>query len=105
MSVHHKPTTEILINRPLELLHMDLTGPSRTESLGRKRYILVVVDDYFRYTWIELLREKSEVTGLIKSLCKRLSSEQSLTVARVRSDQGREFENSSFENFCMEEKI
>ena len=37
-------------SRPLELLHLDLMGPTRTESLGGKRYIMVVVDDFTRYT-------------------------------------------------------
>lgn len=75
------------------------------ESLGGKRYILVVVNDFSRYTWIELLREKLDAFSLIKSLCKRLSNEQNLTITRVQSDHGKEFENSSLENFCMEEGI
>ena len=37
-------------SRPLELLHLDLIGPTRTESLGGKRYIMVVVDDFTKYT-------------------------------------------------------
>ena len=38
-------------SKPLEHLHLDLMGPTRTESLGGKRYIMVVVDDFIRYTW------------------------------------------------------
>ncbi|XP_022857366.1 uncharacterized protein LOC111378405 [Olea europaea var. sylvestris] len=101
----HKKTTKILIKRPLELVHMDLMGPSRTESLGGKRYILVVVDDFSRFTWIELLREKSDASDLIKSLCKRLSNELNLKVFRMRSDHGKEFENFNLESFCMDEGI
>jgi len=37
-------------SKPLELLHMDLFGPSRTMSLGGNLYALVVVDDFFRFT-------------------------------------------------------
>lgn len=84
---------------------MDLMGPSRIESLRGKHYILVVVDDFSRYTWIELLREKSETTNLIKFSCKRLRIEQNLSISRVRSDHGKEFENSNLENFCLEEGI
>ncbi|XP_022843115.1 uncharacterized protein LOC111366633 [Olea europaea var. sylvestris] len=101
----HKKTTKILTKRPLELIHMDLMGPSRTESLGGKRYILVVVDDFSRFTWIELLREKSDACDLIKSLCKRLSNELNLKVSRMRSDHGKEFENFNLESFCMDEGI
>nr|GEU93657.1 retrovirus-related Pol polyprotein from transposon TNT 1-94 [Tanacetum cinerariifolium] len=35
----------------LELLHMDLCGSMRVASINGKKYILLIVDDYFRYTW------------------------------------------------------
>ena len=46
---HHKVNV-IATSRCLELLHVDLMGPTRTESLGGKRYIMVIVDDFSRYT-------------------------------------------------------
>ncbi|GJR04075.1 reverse transcriptase domain-containing protein [Tanacetum coccineum] len=39
----------------LELIHMDLCGPMRVESINGKKYILVIVDDYSRYTWVDFL--------------------------------------------------
>nr|GEW59876.1 hypothetical protein [Tanacetum cinerariifolium] len=48
---HHKSKTAFASNKPLYLLHMDLYGPMRVESINGKRYVLVVVDDYSRYTW------------------------------------------------------
>jgi hypothetical protein len=51
----HKKTSGILTSKNLELLHMDLMGPTRTASLGGKRYILVIVDDFSRYTWAMLV--------------------------------------------------
>nr|GEX36230.1 hypothetical protein [Tanacetum cinerariifolium] len=39
-------------NKPLYLLHIDLCGLMRVESINGKRYVLVVVDDYSRYTWL-----------------------------------------------------
>ena len=51
----HLGTQTSATSRPLELLHLDLMGPTRTESLGGKRYIMVVVDDFTRYTWVILL--------------------------------------------------
>nr|GFA71708.1 hypothetical protein [Tanacetum cinerariifolium] len=35
----------------LNLLHMDLCGPMRVARINGKKYILVIVDDYSRYTW------------------------------------------------------
>ncbi|GJW73575.1 retrovirus-related pol polyprotein from transposon TNT 1-94 [Tanacetum coccineum] len=44
----------------LNLLHMDLCGPMRVASINGKKYILVIVDDYSRYTWTLFLRSKDE---------------------------------------------
>ncbi|GJX58107.1 retrovirus-related pol polyprotein from transposon TNT 1-94 [Tanacetum coccineum] len=44
----------------LNLLHMDLCGPMQIESMNGKKYILVIVDDYSRYTWTHFLRSKDE---------------------------------------------
>ena len=44
----------------LNLLHMDLCGPMRIESINGKKYILVIVDNYSRYTWTHFLRTKDE---------------------------------------------
>ena len=47
-------------SRALELLHIDLMGLARVQSLGGKKYILVVVDDFTRYTWVVLLKDKAK---------------------------------------------
>ena len=46
----HPGTQTSATSKPLELLHLDLMGPTRIESLGGKKYLLVVVDDFTRYT-------------------------------------------------------
>ena len=51
----HPPLTEVMTERPRELLHMDLIGPARVCSVGGKWYVLVVVDDYSRYAWVFFL--------------------------------------------------
>ena len=69
-------------------------GPTRTKSLGGKRYIMVVVDDFTRYTWVILLRSKSDAPKHIEALCIRLQNEKSLKIDRIRSDHGKEFKKS-----------
>nr|GEX81868.1 hypothetical protein [Tanacetum cinerariifolium] len=59
---HHKSKTAFASNKPLYLLHMDLCGPMRVQSINGKRYVLVVVDDYLRYTWVFFLHSKDEAT-------------------------------------------
>ncbi|GJR08468.1 integrase, catalytic region, zinc finger, CCHC-type containing protein [Tanacetum coccineum] len=50
----------------LELLHMDLCGPMRVASINGKKYILVIVDDFSRYTWVYFLHLKDETPEIIK---------------------------------------
>ena len=68
----HLGTQTSATSRPLELLHLDLMGPTRTESLGGKRYIMVMIDDFTRYTWIILLLSKPNTLEHIEALCIRL---------------------------------
>jgi hypothetical protein len=96
----HKKTSGILTSKNLELLHMDLMGPTRTASLAGKRYILVIVDDFSRYTWAIPIREKSDAFDTTQHLFKKIQVEQNCQIVRIRSDHGREFENSKFEEFC-----
>ncbi|RVW32374.1 Retrovirus-related Pol polyprotein from transposon TNT 1-94 [Vitis vinifera] len=72
----HKRVDEILTSKPLELLHMDLMGPMRTESLGGKKYILVMVDDYSRYAWVAFLRDKSETFINFKDIGLKIQNEK-----------------------------
>jgi hypothetical protein len=44
-----------------QLLHMDIVGPSRVRSMGDKRYVLVIIDDYSRYSWVFFLESKDKV--------------------------------------------
>ena len=91
--------------KALELLHINLMGQTRIESLGGKKYIMVVVDDFTKFTWVILLRSKFEAPQHIETLCKRLHIEKGLKVNQIQSDHGKEFENSQLESFCTEASI
>jgi hypothetical protein len=98
---YHPPLTDVMIERPCELLHMDLVVPARVRSVGGKWYVLVVVDDYSRYAWVSFLDEKGETFGFVRDLVLRLRNERQEYVIRViRSDNSSEFKNSRFETFC-----
>nr|GEX54097.1 putative ribonuclease H-like domain-containing protein [Tanacetum cinerariifolium] len=68
---HHKSKMAFASNKALYLLHMDLCGPLCIESINGKRYVLVVVDDYSRYTWVFFLHSKDEASGVIISFIKK----------------------------------
>jgi hypothetical protein len=56
----HLIKNEMTTSRPLELLHMNLFGVLAYLSMSRSKYGLVIVDDYFRFTWVFFLQDKSE---------------------------------------------
>jgi transposase InsO family protein len=91
--------------RPLELLHMDLFGPTTYRSIGENSYCLVVVDDYSRYTWVFFLHDKADVGDIFKRFVTRAENEFENKLKKVRSDNGSEFKNSRIENFCDEKGI
>ena len=91
--------------RPLQLLHMDLFGPSRTRSFGGNVYALVIVDDFSRYSWTLFLVQKSDAFKAFKKYAKQIQNEKSLKIVSIRSDHGGEFQNASFEEFCEEHGI
>ncbi|GKC35939.1 retrovirus-related pol polyprotein from transposon TNT 1-94 [Tanacetum coccineum] len=64
----HKPKTDDSIQEKLYLLHMDLYGLMRIKSINGKKYILVIVDDYSRFTWVKFLRSKDETSEFSRQL-------------------------------------
>jgi hypothetical protein len=60
ITASHSPINIMMIEHPRQLLHMDIVGPSRVRSIGGKWYVLVIIDDYSRYSWV-FLESKDEV--------------------------------------------
>nr|GEU48070.1 retrovirus-related Pol polyprotein from transposon TNT 1-94 [Tanacetum cinerariifolium] len=106
---HHKSKMSFASNKPLYLLHMDLCGLMRVQSINGKRYVLVVVDDYSRYTWVFFLHSKDEASEVIISFIKKTQVNLQLQVQRVRTDNGMEFKNKTlakfFDEFGITQKI
>nr|GEV14417.1 hypothetical protein [Tanacetum cinerariifolium] len=74
----------------LNLLHMDLCGPMRVASINTKKYILVIVDDYSRYTWTSFLRSKDETPDVLKDFLTMIQRNLQAPVITVRTDRGTE---------------
>nr|GEX44374.1 hypothetical protein [Tanacetum cinerariifolium] len=68
----HQPKVKDINQEKLYLLHMDLYGPMRVASINEKRYILVIVDDYLRFTWVRFLRTKDEAPKAIIKCIKNI---------------------------------
>ncbi|GJR61448.1 putative ribonuclease H-like domain-containing protein [Tanacetum coccineum] len=70
----HKPKFEKTNIEVLHTLHMDLCGPMRVQSINGKKYILVIVDDYSRFTWVKFLRSKDETPEFVINFLKQIQS-------------------------------
>jgi len=98
--LEHQRTSKVF-----ELPHIDLMGPMQVTNIGGKRYFLVVVDDFSRFTWVNFIREKSDTFESFKELCIQLQREKDRGIVRIRSDHGTQFENSKFHEYCIGEGI
>nr|GEZ71321.1 retrovirus-related Pol polyprotein from transposon TNT 1-94 [Tanacetum cinerariifolium] len=89
----------------LNLLHMDLCGPMRVASINEKKYILVIVDEYSRYTWTLFLRSKDETPEVLKDFLTMIQRNPQAPVITVRTDRGTKFLNKTLNAFFKEEGI
>ncbi|GKE20162.1 retrovirus-related pol polyprotein from transposon TNT 1-94 [Tanacetum coccineum] len=97
----HKAKNIVSTTRCLELLHMDLFGPSAVRSYGGNRYTLVIVDDYSRYTWTKFLKDKTKAFDQFEIFSKKIQNQLGCTIVSIRTDHGREFDNEvQFGEFC-----
>ncbi|GKA19241.1 retrovirus-related pol polyprotein from transposon TNT 1-94 [Tanacetum coccineum] len=97
----HKAKNVVSTTKCLELLHMDLFGPSAVRSYGGNRYTLVIVDDYSRYTWTRFLKNKTEAFDQFEIFSKKIQNQLGCTIVSIRTNHGREFDNEvQFREFC-----
>ena len=90
----HRSKDMTSITEPLQLLHMDLFGPVNVMSLSRKRYALVIVDDFSQYTRMLFLNSKDETPKMIIDHIEKIEIEANTPVRKIRSDNGTEFKNA-----------
>ncbi|GKB93054.1 retrovirus-related pol polyprotein from transposon TNT 1-94, partial [Tanacetum coccineum] len=95
----HKPKSEDTNQEKLYLLHMDLCGPMRVASVNGKKYILIIVDDYSRFTWVKCLRSKDEAPDFIIKFLKMIQVRLKTPVRRIRIDNGTEFVNQTLREY------
>jgi transposase InsO family protein len=105
IAASHSPVNIVMTEHRGQLLHMVTVGPSRVRSMGGKWYILVIVDDYSRYSWVFFLESKDQVFELFRLLALRLNNEHPNCLKAIRNDNGTEFRNASFDEFCLEHGI
>ncbi|GJS15128.1 putative ribonuclease H-like domain-containing protein [Tanacetum coccineum] len=96
------------ISHTLQLLHMDLFGPTSVRSLNHKTYCLVITDDFSRFSWVFFLRTKDETSAILKDetnailkdFIRQIENQLNQKVKTIRSDNGTEFKNRDVIEFC-----
>ncbi|GKA75937.1 retrovirus-related pol polyprotein from transposon TNT 1-94 [Tanacetum coccineum] len=97
----HKAKNIVSTTKCLNLLHMDLFGPSAKRSYGGNRYTLVIVDDYSRFTWTRFLGNKTEAFEKFKIFSKMIQNKLGCFIVSIRTGHGQECDNEvQFGNYC-----
>jgi transposase InsO family protein len=105
VATSHSPVNTVMIEHPGQLLHTDVVGPSQVHSMGGKWHVLVIVDDYSRYSWVFFLERKDKVFEHFRSLASRLNNEHPNCSKVIHTDNGTKFRNVSFDPFCLEHGV
>ncbi|GKF17130.1 retrovirus-related pol polyprotein from transposon TNT 1-94 [Tanacetum coccineum] len=95
----HKPKSEDTNQEKLYLLHMDLCGPMHVASVNGKKYILVIVDDYSRFTWVKCLSSKDEAPNFIIKFLKMIQVQLKVPVRRIKTNNGTTFVNQALREY------
>nr|GEY70179.1 putative RNA-directed DNA polymerase, eukaryota, reverse transcriptase zinc-binding domain protein [Tanacetum cinerariifolium] len=95
----HKLKAENTNLEVLNTLHMDLCGLMRMQTINGKKYILVIVDDYSRFTWVKFLRSKDETPDVVIKFITQIQVGLNKIVRYVRTDNGTEFVNQTITAF------
>ncbi|GJZ23869.1 putative ribonuclease H-like domain-containing protein [Tanacetum coccineum] len=88
------------ISQPLQMLHIDLFGPTFVKSLMKKMYCLVVTNDFSRFSWVFFLATKDETSEILKTFITGIENLIDLRVKVIRCDNGTEFKNRVMNQFC-----
>jgi hypothetical protein len=105
IAASHSPVNTVMTERPRQLLYMNTVSPSQVLFMGGKWYVLVIVDNYSRYSWVFFLESKNEVFEHFWSLALRLNNEHPNFLKAICSDNGTEFRNAFFNPFCLEHDV
>ncbi|GKF73746.1 putative ribonuclease H-like domain-containing protein, partial [Tanacetum coccineum] len=84
---------------------MDLCGPMRVESINGKKYVLVIVDDFSRYTWTYFFRSKDETPRVLIDILTLVQRGLHAQVTIVQTDKGTQFLNKTLHAYFAKEGI
>nr|GEV89573.1 ribonuclease H-like domain-containing protein [Tanacetum cinerariifolium] len=95
-----KAKTVSSVNQPLQILHMDLFGPTSVRSINLKTYWLVITDGFSRFSWVYFSKSKDEKTPIFKDFIRQAENQFNHKIKTIRSDNGTKFKNHELIEFC-----
>jgi len=99
------PKSEPRNSKKLQIIHSDVCGPMRVESIGKARYIVTFVDDYSRWCEIRLIKQKDEVLTAFKNFKTMAEALHGKRILFLQMDNGKEYINAAFDDFLRENGI
>ncbi|GJR12054.1 retrovirus-related pol polyprotein from transposon TNT 1-94 [Tanacetum coccineum] len=100
----HPPKLVPSTNSKLEVIHMDLCRPMRVASINRKKYILVIIDDYSRFTWVYFLHTKDETPEIIKKFIAQVQTRGS-SIVTTSDEQASPISINEADDFNQEDSV
>lgn len=97
--------SEIKSNNPLELLYIDLWGPSPTVSKFNLKYFTTIVDCFTRYTWVFPLESKASFTNTFINFQKNIENQLDRKIKSIETNGGGEFSSLKFKNWLKDKGI
>nr|GEU95782.1 retrovirus-related Pol polyprotein from transposon TNT 1-94 [Tanacetum cinerariifolium] len=95
----HLPKAENTNLEVLNTLYMDLCGPMRVQTINGKKYILVIIDYYTRFTWVKFLRSKDKTPEVVLKFLKQIQVSLNKTVRFIHTYNDTEFVNHNLTHY------
>jgi hypothetical protein len=99
------PVSTNKVTKPFQLVHADLWGPAPSVSLNGFRFYLVLVDEFTKFTWVYLLKHKSDTFVTFQQFTALVQTQFQHSIQTFRTDCGGEFTSTEFNTFCANKGI
>jgi len=95
----HKPVDGPRSKELFDLIHTDLMGPFQVESIGHKKYMISLINDFTRYAEVNFLFKKSDASHILQAFCEKINTQTKRYPRFFRSYQGGEYINAELTDY------
>lgn len=88
---------------PFDLVHSDIWGPSPTPTMGGSKYFVLFIDDHTRFTWLYLMKKRSELPQIYIDFAKMIKTQFSQTIKVLRTDNALEYLDNKLQSFLKDQ--